>query len=68
MPPRASGSRRVPNGGPQPGPWRLEFTPKRWPLVGFYVLDFSDATYGFRVVETWELVHTPPKPPPAKKP
>lgn len=57
-----------PNGGPQPGPWRLEFTPKRWPLVGSYVLDFSDATYGFRVVETWELVHMPPKAPPAKKP
>lgn len=48
-------------GAPNPGPWRLEFEQKPWPMLGRYTLDESDETYGYRVTEVWELVHTPPK-------
>lgn len=53
-------------GEPNPGPWRIDFEPRPWPLIGSYVLEDSDATYGWRVTETWELVHTPPKAPPKR--
>jgi hypothetical protein len=50
-------------GEPDPGPWRFDFQPKAWPLMGSYVIDETLAEYGTHVTETWEIVHTPPKAP-----
>lgn len=51
------------DGEADPGPWRFTLRPQPWPLVGLYAADESDAVYGVRVIDTWELVHTPPRRP-----
>lgn len=51
-------------GGPSAavrGPWRIALTQSAWPTVGKLQFEKSDATYGYRVTDAWELVHTPPR-------
>lgn len=49
-----------PTYGPFPGPWLIMFEKGIYPKTGTYVRDESNSTAGSRVIDVWELVHTPP--------